>query len=284
MEETAIIKSLPSYSNSKEVFRELKHNGSRSAGAINKLFETEADRQGLLKWKTDYDLKHGEGACDLYLKECCDRGTMLHENIESFYKGEAPVYDDETLGKYLKLQQQYHDEFLCDVEPIFIEKLVVNEKLKMHGIVDCIGFYKGKLSIIDFKFASKEKDEQYITDYRRQVAVYALIIYKETGLLIEQCVIACGSHKNPNDPKVQIFKYKTSILVKALIDQLTSINYFKMLNGELKLYKVTNENDKSIVVCAESSDEALTFSEDDTELTCQLLGISTGVEKGIISC
>ena len=113
--------------------------------------------------------------------------------------------------------------FIQHINPIFVEKVVYSPKLKLHGVIDCIGYYNGVLSIIDFKFSSKPKDEQYITAYRRQVAAYALIIYKELGILIEQCVIAVG---NEYDNECQIFTYKTNVLVTALLNNLKSIDYF----------------------------------------------------------
>jgi len=226
MDELEKLKSLPEYVPGRDTFTEFKKNGSLSAGGINGLFETEEDREGLRRWKENYDKKHGEGACDRYMEECFKRGTMLHENIENYYQEKPPAHSDDEVGKYLKLQESYHSKFLVDVEPVYIEKILYSKALRMHGIVDCIGYYKGVLSIIDFKFASKEKDEMYITGYRRQVAVYALIIYKETGLLIDQCVVACGSHKNIKKPVVQVFTYKSSQLVKRLIKQLTEIGHF----------------------------------------------------------
>ena len=215
------IKQLPKYE--KEMFKVWKANGLISVGAMNKLFETDADREGLARWKANYDLKHGEGACDRYMAECCRRGTLLHENIEAKLYNQPLPHSDEVLGKYAKMQKNYFSKFLNKVDPIYLEKIMCNEELRLTGIVDCIGYYDGVLSIIDFKFSSKPKDEAYITDYRRQVAAYALIVYKETGVLIKQCVIAVGNEK---DNECQVFKYPTSPMVKGLVVNLKNINYF----------------------------------------------------------
>lgn len=221
-----MIENMQHYPNEIDTFKMFKSEGSRSAGAINKLFETDADRAALKRWQESYDAKHGEGACEAYVEECCRRGSMLHENIEAQYDNLELPYDDETLGKYKKMWYDYNEKFLNDVQPIFIEKVVYSKKLKMHGIIDCIGYYDGKLSIIDFKFASKEKDEMYITAYRHQVAIYALILEKEYDIKVEQLVIACGSHANVNKPVTQIFKYEPRKLMLQLVKSLKTIGYF----------------------------------------------------------
>ena len=268
-----MLTNMKHYANNKETFGIFKSEGSRSAGAINKLFETEEDRQAIKRWQESYDLQHGAGACEEYVKECCRRGSMLHENIEAQFGNLELPYDDTALGKYKKLWDEYQSQFLNDVEPIFIEKVVYSPKLKMHGIVDCIGYYKGKLSIIDFKFASKPKDEMYITDYRRQVAVYALILEKEYNIKVEQLVIACGSHKNINKPEIQIFKYNPKKLMVQLVTSLKSIGYFEMIRPGQKLYLVINNTVKgydtydSMIVSASSADEARKMKPSDRNST-----------------
>ncbi len=216
------LEALPVYDHS--MFKQWKLDGIKSAGAINKLFETEEDRLGLERWRAFYDKKHGEGACDKYMAECHDRGTMLHENIESWMLDKTLAQQD--MGKYHKLWTVYRKDFLEDLEAVYMEKIVCSPALSMSGIIDCIGYYKGKLCVVDFKFASKAKDEQYITNYRRQVAVYALILYKEFGIKVDRCIIAIGSHKWIDAPEVQIFDYDASVLMKSLLKQLEDINYF----------------------------------------------------------
>ena len=61
----------------------------------------------------------------------------------------------------------------------------------MIGQVDCIAEYNGKLSVIDFKTANKERQESWIDNYFLQTTAYEFTqMYEETyGKSIEQIVI-----------------------------------------------------------------------------------------------
>ena len=49
-----------------------------------------------------------------------------------------------------------------------------SDKWEIAGRVDCIAEYKGKLSVIDFKTSTKEKQEQWIENYFIQGSAYCL--------------------------------------------------------------------------------------------------------------
>lgn len=76
-----------------------------------------------------------------------------------------------------------------------IDNIVIQEAplysdyLKTAGRVDCIGEYEGKLSIIDFKTAEKEKDEDHVQHYYMQTAAYAIMFEERTGIPIENLVL-----------------------------------------------------------------------------------------------
>ena len=57
------------------------------------------------------------------------------------------------------------------------------------GQVDCIAEYKGKLSIIDFKTSSKEREDSYNENYYIQTCAYSHMFEERTGQKAEQCVI-----------------------------------------------------------------------------------------------
>ena len=56
--------------------------------------------------------------------------------------------------------------------------MLYSSKYKLAGQVDCIGEYNGKLSVIDFKTANKERKEEWIDNYFLQCTAYALM-YEE---------------------------------------------------------------------------------------------------------
>jgi genome maintenance exonuclease 1 len=64
-----------------------------------------------------------------------------------------------------------------------------SKKLTIAGQVDCIAEYNGKLSVIDFKTANKERQESWIESYFLQTTAYAMMYEETFGTPIEQVVI-----------------------------------------------------------------------------------------------
>ena len=82
------------------------------------------------------------------------------------------------------------------------------------GQVDCVAEYNGKLSVIDFKTANKERQESWIENYFLQTTAYAIMYEEIFGKPIEQIVILLAGEdgsvacykKNPNDYKESLGK------------------------------------------------------------------------------
>ena len=55
-----------------------------------------------------------------------------------------------------------------------LESIMYSNKLTIAGQVDCVAEYNGKLSVIDFKTANKERQESWIDNYFLQCTAYAL--------------------------------------------------------------------------------------------------------------
>ena len=70
-----------------------------------------------------------------------------------------------------------------------IEKVMYSKKLTIAGQVDCIAEYGGKLSVIDFKTANKERVESWIENYFLQTTGYAIMYEELFGKPIEQVVV-----------------------------------------------------------------------------------------------
>ena len=74
-------------------------------------------------------------------------------------------------------------------------------KLTIAGQVDCVAEYNGKLSVIDFKTANKERQESWIDNYFLQTTAYAQMYEETFGKTIDQIVILLASE----DGSVQNF-------------------------------------------------------------------------------
>ena len=64
-----------------------------------------------------------------------------------------------------------------------------SHKLTVAGQVDCVAEYNGKLSVIDFKTANKERQESWIDNYFLQCTAYAIMYEEIFKKPIEQIVI-----------------------------------------------------------------------------------------------
>ena len=70
-----------------------------------------------------------------------------------------------------------------------LEKIMYSHKLTLAGQVDCIAEYNGKLSVIDFKTANKERIDTWNHNYYLQCSAYAIMYEELFGTPIEQVVV-----------------------------------------------------------------------------------------------
>lgn len=125
-------------------------------------------------------------------KTATDHGTMVHLLAERFLKGEdlnAPVNGkaipnvDMMAFNALKLKLKQINEVWGQ------EQSVYSTSLEVAGRFDCIGMYKNKPSIIDFKTAGRLKTRKDIADYELQLCFYAIAHNELYGTEIKQGVI-----------------------------------------------------------------------------------------------
>ena len=88
-----------------------------------------------------------------------------------------------------------------------------SDHLRIAGTVDCVAEFDGKISVIDFKSASKPKDKSYIENYFMQCSAYAIMFEEIFRIPVSQIVIAIAVEEE--DP--QIFVEKRDNYVKRLL-------------------------------------------------------------------
>jgi genome maintenance exonuclease 1 len=79
-----------------------------------------------------------------------------------------------------------------------LETQLYSDHLQVAGTVDCIAEYKGRLSIIDFKTASREKQRDDIHSYFMQTSAYAVMFEERTGIPIDRLVILIAVDDKPD--------------------------------------------------------------------------------------
>ena len=113
------------------------------------------------------------------------RGTRIHQYCEDYLRGnlfEADMFDLEMFNSIKFLLDQV-DNIHC------LEDQLYSDHLQIAGTVDCIGEFQGKLSVIDFKTASRPKDRDDIHNYFMQCAAYSVAFEEMTGIPIGRLVI-----------------------------------------------------------------------------------------------
>ena len=139
-------------------------------------------KEGLEKWRKAV----GEEAANWEMARAARRGKSTHTLVEQYLKNETPsIRDVLPLGMF-KLMKPYLDQ----IDNIHcLETVMFSDKLTVAGQVDCIAEYNGKLSVIDFKTANKERNESWIDNYFLQTTAYAIMYEEIFKKPIEQIVI-----------------------------------------------------------------------------------------------
>ena len=133
--------------------------------------------------------KIGENVANWEMGRAARRGTATHNLIENYIKGE-PLEEKSVLPLGLfKLMKPYIDQ----INNIHcLETVLYTSKYRLAGQVDCIAEYNGKLSVIDFKTANKERKEEWIDNYFLQCTAYGLMYEELFKKEIEQIVVIIG--------------------------------------------------------------------------------------------
>lgn len=97
------------------------------------------------------------------LKAAGERGTAVHEYIEkwlNWYRKKSIEYTEEPhLGLEYAIYETNFKEWLderinWDITPLYTEQKIINKKLGVKGIIDCIALVNGKYCMIDWKTSS----------------------------------------------------------------------------------------------------------------------------------
>ncbi len=128
------------------------------------------------------------------------RGTKLHSICEAYLKNEITPMKMQTMmpndkENFLKLR----DILNRNIDIVFaLEQALYSNRLRIAGRVDCIATWKGKISIIDFKTSTNEKDEENIENYFMQCSAYAEMFEELTCVPIEQIVVVIAVENGTN--------------------------------------------------------------------------------------
>jgi genome maintenance exonuclease 1 len=166
-------------------------------------------------------MPYGHDVADKSTAFACERGSVMHNLIESKLLGNdlsTCVCESEAdkvgYGLYKKLLPKINR-----IQPIGLETVLWSDVLGIAGRCDCIGYYDGVLSIIDYKTSRKSKNKQDIENYWLQTTFYALAFEEQHDVKIDQLVILMAIEDGVN----AVFKEPVrSMYVEKLINRINA--------------------------------------------------------------
>ena len=151
------------------------------------------NKQAIMEWRQSV----GEEQANKISRRAADRGTKVHKICEDYLKNEIPE---------LKMQMMMPDlkELFFKIKPHIDENVgkiysqeqaLYSDKYRIAGRVDLIAEWNGKLSVIDYKTSTKQKEEQDIQNYFMQCTAYALMFAERTGMWIDDIVVMIATEE-----------------------------------------------------------------------------------------
>ena len=143
-----------------------------------------AIKDGIKAWRE----KVGDAEANKIASMAARRGTKVHKICEDYVNNVDLDFSEINPVELFMFKQikPILDTYLEDVYAI--ECPLYSDYLKVAGRVDCIGMFKGKPAIIDFKTANKRKERKWIGNYFMQEAAYAVAFEEMTKIPITQLV------------------------------------------------------------------------------------------------
>jgi len=147
--------------------------------------QSDEKRESLEKWKA----RVGDVEADRIKNVAASRGTNMHSHLEYHLNGQG-LLDLSNEGQVARnMADKIIKEGLNDLHEIWGSEVVLHYPNKYAGATDLVGIYQGRDSIVDFKQSNKPKKDEWILDYKLQLAAYAAAHDCIYGTNIEQGVI-----------------------------------------------------------------------------------------------
>ncbi|MCK5020001.1 MAG: PD-(D/E)XK nuclease family protein [Candidatus Peribacteraceae bacterium] len=157
--------------------------------------KTQDTIDGLQNWVN----RVGDNEAKRITEEAANRGSIIHDGAEQYLLNNTPIIQSKWRLLFRRFQRILNR---IDVL-LLLEGVLWSKALRLAGRVDCVGYYNGVLSIIDFKTSIKPKNKKWIEDYWIQATIYSLLFESVYGIKIPHLVIMIICEENQ---KIQVFE------------------------------------------------------------------------------
>jgi len=171
-------------------------------------------KQAIYEWRQAV----GEERANEISRKASNRGTKIHKICEDYLNNEIPELKMQMMMPNLK-------ELFFKIKPTIDdcvgkiyaqEQALYSDNLQIAGRVDLVAEWNGKLSVIDFKTSTKQKEEAQIQNYFMQCTAYALMFAERTGIWIDDIVVLIATEEG----SAQIFERQIHDYRQPLIEMI----------------------------------------------------------------
>ena len=154
-----------------------EHHGSRTYDfdgkrlpSVTTVLAQTKDQSYITRWKD----RVGEQEAERIKNYSSKRGTSMHKFLEEHISGKG--YDDlSEIGKEAKpMAQKIIEIGLTPVEYYYGSEITLYYPGLYAGATDLICEHNGMETVVDFKQSNRPKREEWIDDYKLQIAAYAM--------------------------------------------------------------------------------------------------------------
>ena len=190
-------------------------NGDKVPSVTTILDRTKPEeaKQKLQEWRNRVGVERAQAITT----EAANRGTRMHAYLETYIKSEQmmqfPTNPYAHPSWYMAAEVILKG--LCNVDEFWGGEVPVYYSGLYAGTTDCVGVWKGRPAIMDFKQTNKPKKREWIGDYFMQLAAYAEAHNDTHGTNIQDGVILmCAQPKQLPNGDLSVPEYQEFIVEK----------------------------------------------------------------------
>jgi genome maintenance exonuclease 1 len=171
-------------------------------------------KKSIMEWRK----RVGEKEANRITTQAARRGTSVHQLCED--------YINNIEIDYSKLMPNDTEMFLTlketldtRLDDVYVQEWpMYSEHLGIAGKCDCIAYFDGKLSIIDFKTSRKSMHPNKLENYFRQASGYAVMFEERTKIPINNLVIIAAIDDQKD---AEVYTSKRDSHINGLIEMIT---------------------------------------------------------------